>query len=194
MSGAVEASAFDDRYLAEPDPWDYETSAYEREKYERTLASLPARWGAGLEMGCSNGELTSRLADRCDSLVAFDFSAEAVRLARAKTAYLSGVRIERRDLRGGIPSGPWDVIIASEVLYYLPRVDVEAVGDAVLTALAPGGSFLAVHWLGEDPAAPLDGGEVHQLLRERLDSVLRRADTERHPQYVLDRWERTQRA
>src|SRR6478735_8831702 len=58
MSGeAVEAGAFDARYSAEPDPWGYETSSYEQEKFERTLASLPARWGRGLEMGCSNGEL-----------------------------------------------------------------------------------------------------------------------------------------
>ncbi len=103
---AVEAASFDARYAERPDPWDYETSAYEIGKYTRTLASLPERCGTALEIGCSNGELTGRLAARCDSLLAFDFSAEAVRLARAKLSGQPGVRIERRDLRGGIPAGP----------------------------------------------------------------------------------------
>ena len=59
-------------------------------------------------------------------------------------------------------------------------------------ALAPGGSFIAVHWRGNDPAAPLDGPEVHGILRERLDAEMLRVDSETEAGYVLDRWERPQ--
>ena len=40
---------FEARYAADPDPWDFETSAYERAKYERTLAALgDRRYASGL--------------------------------------------------------------------------------------------------------------------------------------------------
>lgn len=191
MSEAVEAEAFDARYIASPDPWGYETDAYELGKYARTLASLPdRRITSAVEIGCSNGELTRRLAERCVNLLSFDFSTEAVRLARRKIAGRPGVRIERRDVRGGIPSGPWDLVIASEVLYYLARADVDRLAGTIESQLAPGGSFLAVHWRGEDPEAPLDGREVHALLHQRLDGSLSRVDSEENAGYFLDRWER----
>ena len=34
-------SYFDERYAANPDPWQFETSEYEREKYAATLAAMP---------------------------------------------------------------------------------------------------------------------------------------------------------
>lgn len=189
--GAPEAEAFDRRYRADPDPWRYDTSDYERAKYEHTLASLPDGPTAdALELGCSNGAFTGLLAERCARVLAVDFSAEAVRLARLRTAGLSGVSVEHRDLRRGLPTGTFDLVLASEVLYYWERADVLAFCDSALGSLSPAGSLLVVNWRGDDPDAPLDGDSVHELLTERLEGELDHAVSEPRPGYVLDRWDR----
>ncbi len=62
---------FDDLYAHDPDPWQFETSAYEAAKYDATLDALPIeRFASALEVGCSIGVLTARLAPRCDELLA----------------------------------------------------------------------------------------------------------------------------
>ena len=188
---AVEAADFERRYLADPDPWGYESSAYERTKYRHTLAVLPeGPVGEALELGCSNGAFTALLAPRCESLLAIDFSAAAVRLARSRTAEQPNVVVEERDLRAGLPAGSFDLVICSELLYYWTREQVAAFCVAVARALRPGGSLIAVHWRGVDPLAPLDGEGVHRLLGEHLAGRLVRTYSERQPGYLLDRWER----
>ena len=55
---------FDRKYAFDPDPWGFATSAYEADKYRATLAALPrARYRRALEVGCSIGVLTERLAE-----------------------------------------------------------------------------------------------------------------------------------
>ena len=97
-------------YRADADPWSYETSSYEADKYRATLAALPDRpIRRALEMGCSIGVFTEMLAERCGELVAADFSAFAVKQTRKRLAGRRSVQIERRDLRDSIPSGPFDL-------------------------------------------------------------------------------------
>lgn len=51
---------FDVRYAADPDPWNFAGSPYERDKYAATLAALPReRYASALEVGCSIGVLLS---------------------------------------------------------------------------------------------------------------------------------------
>ena len=50
------AAYFEALYAADEDPWDFTTSAYERAKYDRTVAALgDRRFARGLEVGCSIG-------------------------------------------------------------------------------------------------------------------------------------------
>ena len=61
---------FDHVYQANRDPWNFETSPYEREKYAATLAALPrARYAEAFEIGCSLGILTAQLAPHCGHLL-----------------------------------------------------------------------------------------------------------------------------
>ena len=94
MSAAsLGSERFDSRYRAEPDPWRYETSDYEREKYERTLLEVPEVAVRALEIGCSIGVFTEMLATRCREVVAIDFSATALERARQRTLGLRGVTV-----------------------------------------------------------------------------------------------------
>ena len=78
---------FEARYAADPDPWDFETSAYEHDKYERTLAALgDRRYARAFEAGCSIGVFTAMLAERCDALLAVDIAQAAVDAARERLA------------------------------------------------------------------------------------------------------------
>jgi predicted TPR repeat methyltransferase len=113
---------FEDLYAESTDPWGFETSDYERKKYERTLESLgERRFRRAFEAGSSIGVFTAMLAPRCEELLAVDTSGKAVEIARERLAEQSHVRVERRTLPEEMPDGPFDLIVASEVLYYWPR-------------------------------------------------------------------------
>ena len=89
-------SYFDRLYDADPDPWGFASRAYERAKYDATLAALPRpTFSAALEVGCSIGVLTKRLAERCDSLLATDVAETALAQARNRCAGLPHVDIRR---------------------------------------------------------------------------------------------------
>jgi SAM-dependent methyltransferase len=185
---AVEAAAFDARYAAEPDPWGYDSSPYELGKYVRTLSSLgERRFGAALEIGCSNGAFTARLAPRCERLLGIDYSAEAVRLAAERVGGREGVAVERRDIRDGVPAGPWDLIVCSEVLYYWDEDRILEFLRRAEDALEPDGSLLVVSWRGRDPEAPLDGPALRDLLR--AETRLAHGLTADRPGYLVDRWD-----
>jgi SAM-dependent methyltransferase len=179
---------FERLYADDLDPWRYGSSRYEDEKYERTLSALPqARMGRALEMGCSIGVLTQRLARRCDELVAVDISEAAVEAARKRLGAATNVRLIRADLRERIPSGPFDLVVCSEILYYWHRQEVIAALERIEDELAPGGSLLTVNWRGVDPEAPMSGEGVHELLRFR--PRLRLELSEVRTGYRLERWE-----
>lgn len=72
-------------YADADDPWHTHSSAYERLKFEQTLASLPRpRYRRCLEVGCGAGALTARLARFCDEVVAMDCTAQALAVAKVR--------------------------------------------------------------------------------------------------------------
>lgn len=179
---------FEDLYSGSRDPWGFETSEYERRKYERTLGVLKdRRYRRALEVGASIGVFTGKLAPLCDELLGVDVSEKALSVARERLAGFPHVRLELRELPEEMPGGPFDLILASEVLYYLPReVMLEAL-RRFEDALAPGGRLLAVHWRRETRTYPLQGDEVHELLAQR--TRLGATATIVEPEYRLDLFE-----
>jgi 2-polyprenyl-3-methyl-5-hydroxy-6-metoxy-1,4-benzoquinol methylase len=144
---------FEDIYARAPDPWRFATSDYEHAKYDTTLAALPeARYARGLEIGCSIGVLTRRLATRCDSLVATDISERPLRAARIRLADSPWVEFLCAAAPADWPEGTFDLIVLSEVLYYLSPADVDLMADRVLGALRPEGDLALIHWTGETGA------------------------------------------
>jgi SAM-dependent methyltransferase len=184
------AAYFEALYAADDDPWDFATSAYERAKYDHTLAALgDRRFLRGLEVGCSIGVLTERLAGRCERLLAVDVAAAAVARARARLRGAPGVTVERRALPEEMPDGPFDLIVASEVLYYWDARLLDRGWRALLGALAPGGSIIAVHWRGPVRHYPQGGDAVHDAIGAAAEGLVH-AVSERTDDYRLDRWDR----
>ncbi len=188
VGARVSRERFDALYRASADPWNYATSAYERDKYADTLAALPPRpLGRVLEVGCSIGVFTAMLAPRCDELVAIDFSARALALARGRVAGLDNVQLAQAGFPEQVPGGEWDLILCSEVLYYLDAPAFARAVDWLSEQLRAGASVLAVSWRGQGREEPMLGDEAHDLLCERL--ARRHTLDARRDGYRLDRFD-----
>jgi len=160
---------FDAVHNGSADPWDYASSWYERRKRALTLAALPGEmYQRALEVGCSIGTLTEDLAGRCRSVLAVDASGAAVRLARHRLEGREGVRVEQRVVPGSWPEGTFDLLVVSEVGYYLAPGELADLWDRVEAALEPGGVLVLCHWRHPIEGWQLDGDTVHALARERL--------------------------
>jgi SAM-dependent methyltransferase len=190
MKERLDREYFEKLYERSPDPWGFETSPYERRKYERTLDVLQGRqrgYRNALEVGCSIGVFTAMLAPLCDELWGVDVSEKAVASARERLASFPHVRVARRRLPEETPEGPFDLIVASEVLYYWPKEVMLAALRRLEEVLAPGGALLAVHWRKETKTYPLQGDEVHELLLR--NTRLANTTTTLEPEYRLDLFE-----
>jgi cyclopropane fatty-acyl-phospholipid synthase-like methyltransferase len=177
---------FDTLYAADLDPWKFATSAYERGKYALTLNAMPKpRYRSALEVGCSIGVLTRSLASRCDAVVAIDAAQTALVEARRRCADLPGVRFEHMFVPEQWPDGAFELILLSEVIYYLSHNDVGRLAARVSNSLAKSGSVILVHWTGPTDY-PLSGDEAAALFIERigLTCVIKRGD--RYRQFRLD--------
>jgi SAM-dependent methyltransferase len=179
---------FEGLYAASGDPWNYRDSDYEREKYARTIAALPSgTLGAALEVGCSIGVFTERLAERCEQVLAVDFSPRALKYARARLQGLENVSLAEASFPEQAPDGPWDLIVCSEVLYYLDELALQAALRWLARQLRTGACVVAVSWRGVGSGEPLRGDDVHDLVAKEfarwhvLDA--------RRPGYRLDRFD-----
>lgn len=169
MTATAEVERFERLYQENSDPWGYRTSGYERQKYEATLAALPKRrQGVCLEVGCSIGVFTGLLAARCEHVVAIDFSLSALQLAREHLAGVGNVDLLRASFPEEAPPGSWDLIVCSEVLYYLQKPALDDAIRWINTQLSYGASVLAVSWRGVGRQEPLLGDEVHDRLAVEL--------------------------
>jgi len=168
------------------DPWGYATSEYEQAKYLRTLAALPERTGRTLELGCSVGVFTALLAPRCEYLLAVDYSPTALERACDRVAHFDHVEVRRAELPEETPTGPFETIVCSEILYYWSPTLVRDGLRRFETELGRGGTLLAVHWRHGDPRRELDGDDVHTILLEH--SRLRHVGSETDVDYLLDVW------
>ncbi|GAA5054101.1 SAM-dependent methyltransferase [Streptomyces similanensis] len=148
MSGPATPDAyFEAMYRDAPDPWRLAERWYERRKYDLTVAALPLpRYRRAFEPACSVGELTHRLARRCDSVLACDRVGSAVETARHRTRDLAHVEIRRMLLPEQWPEGSFDLIVLSEFLYYLHDTALDRLLELAVRSLEPDGTLVTVHW------------------------------------------------
>lgn len=159
---------FEKLYEGSPDPYGLRTRWYEQRKRDILLASLPRqRFGRCYEPGCGNGELTAQLAARCDTVLAADFSAQVLRAARQRTAALPQVRVVQHVLPNQWPvAEPFDLIVLSEVLYFLAIDAVRTVARHCARGLAPDGVLVACDWRADFAARASTTAAVHAELAE----------------------------
>ncbi|MCX6215489.1 SAM-dependent methyltransferase [Spirosoma sp.] len=180
---------FDDVYRASNDPWSFETSPYERAKYEATLAALPREhYTNAFEIGCSIGVLSQLLASRCDALLAVDASELPLKTARARLEPYTHVTVRQMSIPNEFPEGQFDLILLSEVGYYLAVQDLQRARRKMIDQLTKDGHLLLVHWTPVVHDYPLTGDQVHETFMEMSgpDKPLKHLLGQREETYRLD--------
>lgn len=183
---------FEDVYAAKEDPWDFETSEYEAKKYLETLRALPrASYENAFEIGCSIGVLTEKLATRCKRLLAIDISDKALEKARRRCENLPHVRFQKMNVSEEFPSETeFDLILVSEVAYYLSARDWRDLSEKIYEKLRKGGHAALVHWLPEVADYPQTGDEVHESFGKFAGNKMRLRHKARHEKFRIDVWEK----
>ncbi len=183
---SLEVEYFDALYRDSADPWRLADHWYEQRKRALTVAALPRpRFRSAFEPGCAAGLLTDLLAGRCDRLLAADGCAAAVDLARRGTAGHRHVTVEQLAVPREWPERrTFDLVVLSEIGYYLDHVDLSRLIAATLGALDVDGVLLACHWRHPAPGHPLTGDEVHDAIV--AESGLRTAASHLEEDFRLD--------
>ncbi|WP_170219504.1 bifunctional PIG-L family deacetylase/class I SAM-dependent methyltransferase [Nocardioides litoris] len=166
-AGPTGDDALDELHAASADPWGVDRRWYERRKRDLVLAALPReRFRLAVEVGCSTGALAADLLPRCDRLVALDASPTAVAAARGR---LPGADVRRaavpQDWPRDVASGSADLVVLSEVGYFLSPAGLDDLAERISSSLAPDGVVVLCHWRHEVVGWPLDGPAVHARLR-----------------------------
>lgn len=114
-----------------PDPW-----------LERWLETLGGGEGSVLDLGCGAGHDARFLTERGFSVVAADFSEEALRLARRAAPE---AEIKRLDMTLGLPfpDEGFRAVVASLCLHYFPWGETVGIVGEIRRCLESGGHLLA---------------------------------------------------
>jgi len=163
-SGECPDDALDDLHREHSDPWGVETRWYEERKRNLVLAVLPRRrFDRVLELGCSTGLLAQSLADRASQVLAVDRSPAALEAARERLANRPEVSVADLDVPTDWPDGAlFDLVVVSEVGYFLSPAAIEELAARVATSLAPDGVVVLCHRRHSVDGWVMDADEVHE--------------------------------
>jgi SAM-dependent methyltransferase len=185
------ATYFEELYERSPDPWGFRTRWYERRKRTVVLASLLQEgYATAFEPGCSNGVLTAALVDRVDRLLAMDISPQA--LATAAGSLTGKVELRRGQVPHDWPDGDFDLVIVSEVAYYLDPPDCARLAELATVAAE---ELVVVHWRHPVADYPLSGDQAHAIFsdvasRGGLEHMISHCEAD----FRLDTWSRDHRS
>ncbi len=106
-------------------------------------------------------------------------------MARERCGDCPSVRFLRMTVPQEWPSEEFDLILLSEVVYYLCAADVERLARRVRCALAPGGDIVLIHWIGATDY-PLSGDEATEIFLREVRNFTYVSRRERSGNFRLD--------
>ena len=125
------------------------------------------RYRHAFEPGCSIGVLTALLSQRCLRVTATDVAAAALDSAHLRLRE-AGERDRVTLLQGSLdepwPAGPFDLLVLSEVGYYLTPEALRDVLDRESPGLAAGATVLAAHWRHPVEDYPMSGDRANEVI------------------------------
>lgn len=188
MDDDMDRAYFESMYSGHPDPWGFDTLFYEQRKYDLTIAALPRpTYRSAFEPGCSNGALTERLAPRCERLVACDIVDETVRRASRRVQVLEHVDVVTAPFPEFWPATKLDLVVWSEVAYYLGAASLTRAMDGLDEHLDDGGDLVVVNYTG-DTNYPQTADSVDARIER--SGLVRRHTSLRCERFRLDVWRR----
>lgn len=184
---------FDDVYNRNEDPWDFENSPYEHQKYEATLTALTHPiYEQVFEIGCSIGVLSEKLASISKNLLSVDVADLALIKAAKRLKDFPQAKVQKMIVPQEFPTENFDLILLSEVGYYLSKADLEKLALLMIGHLQTGGQLLLVHWTPFVPDYPQTGDEVHDFFMDlcRQKQHLKHLFHQRKEKFRLDLFEK----
>jgi len=134
------------RDLATDDPWSLDSNPFERQRHELMLGMLGdvRTYDRALEVGCAAGAFTAALAKRCATLHVIDAMGEAIERCRGRLRDAANITYSVADIGSTRGFGQtYDLIVVSEVLYYLEsRARIASAVRKLAGWLRPGGLVL----------------------------------------------------
>jgi trans-aconitate methyltransferase len=177
-------AGFEQKFRANIDPWNYTTSPFERYKRDVLVRACGCRtFGRGLELACAIGVTSRCLGQRCLRLLAVDSSLTALAEAKRRTRDSERITFRRAVLPNETPRGPFDLIVASEIAYYINQHALSQLLRKLEMALAPSGRIVVLnHTRQFDDAAQLPA-LAHERLRRKLEKTMLIVFHERHSRF-----------
>lgn len=135
---------FQSRYAdASTDAWGYADCSRHAFRFRKIIEAIPAtRFSTILEVGCAEGELTKRLAERAEHVVACDLSPEAITRARDNCSGLGNVKFSVTDIRTEHLDSEFDLCVLSDVLYYMTPIEIRSLLVGLFSLITPDGLLL----------------------------------------------------
>jgi len=173
---------FEELYRKKPDPWNYEHYDFEKEKYQKTLKAIPDDVHTVWEVGSSEGVFTQILLEKGKNVLGVDISETALQRARKRVKQCNDtIRLQKLDITREDVDGIFDLILASEILYYLGGKNVLLpLEEKFYRHLRPGGYLLLCHFYPS-------GKIIHDIFREnnRFQEVFEEVTHHPHRDYII---------
>jgi len=178
---------FEELYRNNSDPWGYDFHWYEARKRQICLALLTRQhYQNVLEVGCSNGHLSVHLAQRAGRLLCIDVSESAVQLASQRLQKFEHVVVENRKIPEDFLVQKYDLILISEMAYYLSAEELHQFIEKLKQSLNTNGEILCCHWRHDIEGFELNAQQVHQSFQQHFPfhHYLSLND----PDFMIDLW------
>ena len=183
MARPIDIDGFENLFQSNPDPWDYESSPFEAHKRSVLLKHIGlSPRGRVLELACANWVTTRALMKVGLRVAALDGSSTAIAQARTRLGHIRRLRLLHANLPEGLPKERFDLIVVSEIVYYLGSIAARRLAASVADRVAPGGRVVVLHHHLNFPDASVNPEHAHRdfvrLLRKRM-TLIRSARTGR---------------
>lgn len=183
MTGVLQ-SQLEALYRNSDDPWRFRSSSYEQAKFRATVDALARpRYRSALEVGCGNGELSRHIAPLCDHYTGVDAVDTALDSARKA---VPGGHFVQSYLPCELPDGRHDLIVLSEVLYFLDEPALRSLAVQIARRW-PDAEVLSVIWLGPSGNS-LEGDEALALFTAGMLPSFGAKAVVHTEQYRIDRF------
>ncbi len=164
-------SYFESLFGRRVDPWLY-VSAVQQERMELICKLVPETDYPLLEVGCAEGVLSRRLAEKAKAIVATDLSMTAIRRARNFCTGASNLHYVQSDALFPPFQRRFGVVVCAGVLVYLTdrRRLLQSV-EKISRLLLPDGWLILEH-MWESGGGAIAGKTIHEVLLENKDFTL----------------------
>ncbi|NRS92914.1 hypothetical protein HNQ03_001998 [Chryseobacterium sp. 16F] len=110
--------------------------------------------------------------------------------AEKRCEKLKNVSFRNLNFASELPNDQFDLIVISEVAYYLSPEDWEIAILNLLNILSLHGQVILVHWLPKVHDYPQTGDEVHDTFRNLMSEKMKNIFCDRKENYRIDLWEK----